>query len=91
MAPEMAADLRITMHEFKIDTIKAMQTILEEVCRHIPSNSSAARTFVATKILECAGSGDQTYEGLLAAGRRAVIDLFGSSMRFGVRLGEKTS
>jgi hypothetical protein len=78
MAPEMAADLRITMHEFKIDTIKAMQTILEEVCRHIPSNSSAARTFVATKILECAGSGDQTYEGLLAAGRRAVIDQFGN-------------
>jgi hypothetical protein len=71
-----AADLRITMHEFKIDTIKAMQTILEEVCRHIPSNSSAARTFVATKILECAGSGDQTYEGLLAAGRRAVVDQF---------------
>jgi len=66
------------MHEFKIDTIKAMQTILEEVCRHIPSNSSAARTFVATKILECAGSGDQTYEGLLAAGRRAVVDQFGN-------------
>jgi hypothetical protein len=66
------------MQEFNRDTITAMRAVLEEVCRHIPPNSNATRTFVVSRILECAGTGDQTYEGLLAAARRAVIDRFGS-------------
>jgi hypothetical protein len=38
----------------------------------------AARTFVAAKILECASSGNQTRDLLVDAGRRAVIEHFGT-------------
>jgi len=64
------------MQQFEPKLISAMRTVFDEVCSHIPSTS--ARTFVAARILECASSGEETYEGLLAAGRRAVIDQFGS-------------
>jgi hypothetical protein len=64
------------MQEFSRDTIKAVQAVLEEVCRHMPPNSNAARTFVASRILQCAGTGDQTYKGLLVAAHRALIDRF---------------
>jgi hypothetical protein len=66
------------MRQFEQKTISAMRTVFEEVCSHIPSNSTSARTFVASRILECASGGEQTYDGLLAAGRRAVIEQFGT-------------
>jgi hypothetical protein len=66
------------MQTFEPKLISAMRTVFDEVCSHIPSSSTSARTFVAARILECARSGEETYEGLLAAGRRAVIDQFGS-------------
>jgi hypothetical protein len=65
------------MREFSRDTIKAMQAFLEEVCRPIPPNSMPQPTFVASRILECAGNGEETYSGLLTAARRAIIDQFG--------------
>lgn len=66
------------MDEFDNKTIKAMRTVLEEVCRHIPADSGEAQSFVASRILECAKQGERTHNGLLAAGRRAVIDQFGT-------------
>jgi hypothetical protein len=63
---------------FNAQTVTAMRAVLEEVCSHIPANSTSARTFIASKILECASNGEETYDGLLAAGRRAVIDQFGA-------------
>jgi hypothetical protein len=66
------------MSKFDSQTITAMRTVLEEVCSHILSNSTSARIFIASRILECASKGEQTHDGLLAAGRRAVIDQFGS-------------
>ena len=66
------------MKQFNSETVTAMRTVLEEVCSHIPPNSTSARTFIASRILECASKGEQTYAGLLDAGRRAVIDQFGN-------------
>jgi hypothetical protein len=43
---------------------------------HIPPNGSSARTFVASRILEYASKGENTYDSRLAAGRRAVLDQF---------------
>jgi hypothetical protein len=68
------------MDEFDARTVKAMRPA-EEVCRHIPADSVAAKSFVATSILECARQGERTHTGLLAAGRRAVIDQFGTIAR----------
>jgi hypothetical protein len=59
-------------------TISALRTVLNDVCSHLPASSIAARTFVASKILECAHRGEQTYDGLLEAGRRAVVAQFGT-------------
>jgi hypothetical protein len=67
------------MNKFDSKTIAAMRTVLEKVCSHIPANSTTARTFIAARILECASAGEETYDGLLAAGRRAVLDQFGSA------------
>ena len=66
------------MKKFDSDTVMAMRSVLEEVCSHIPSESTSARTFVASRILECANRGEQTHGSLLDAGRRAVIEQFGS-------------
>ena len=65
------------MSKFDTETIAAMRTVLEEVCSHIPRQSTAARALVATRILECASAGNRSYNCLLDAGRRAVIDQFG--------------
>jgi hypothetical protein len=66
------------MPAFDSQTISAMRTVLDEVCSHIPPNSTSARTFVASRLLEAASKGEATYECLLKAGRRAVLDQFGS-------------
>ena len=66
------------MSDFGSDTIGVMRTVLDEVCSHIPRTSTDARTFVASRILECASKGDRSYDGLLRAGRRAVIEKFGT-------------
>lgn len=73
-----ALDREAFMNRFDTKTISAMRTVLEEVCSHIPTSATSARTIVATKILDCASNGERSYEGLMAAGRRAVIDQFGN-------------
>jgi hypothetical protein len=66
------------MNQFDSKTIETMRSVLDEVCSHIPANSTSARSFIASQILKCASTGEETYDGLLAAGRRAVIDQFGT-------------
>jgi hypothetical protein len=66
------------MNHFGSDTISIMRAVLDDVCSHIPRNSTAARTFIASRILECASKGERTYDGLLLAARRAVIEQFGT-------------
>ena len=66
------------MNKFDSETVIAMRAVLEEVCRHLPSNSTSARAFIASRILERASGGERTYCALLEAGRRAVIDQFGT-------------
>jgi hypothetical protein len=76
------------MNQFDSRTVGTMRSVLEEVCSHIPPNSTSARSFIASEILKCARSGEETYEGLLAAGRRAVIDQFGTVGAVRSALGE---
>jgi hypothetical protein len=66
------------MRQFEPKIITAMLTVFEEVCSHVPSDATSARAFVAGRILECASNGERTHDGLLAAGRRAVIEQFGT-------------
>jgi hypothetical protein len=66
------------MNTFDGDTIRTMRAVFDEVCGHVPRNSNSARTFIASRNLECASKGENSYEGLLAAGRRAVLDQFGN-------------
>jgi hypothetical protein len=62
------------VNKFDSKTVAAMRSVLEEVCSHIPPTASSTRTFVASRILECASTGEESYDGLLAAARRAVLD-----------------
>jgi|1185.fasta_scaffold778516_2 hypothetical protein len=66
------------MNKFDCKTTAAMRSVFEEVCSHIPANSTEARSFIAIKIIECASNGKQSHELLLDAARRAVIDQFGT-------------
>jgi hypothetical protein len=52
--------------------ISALRTVLDDVCSHLPLNSTAARTFVASKILERARGGEPTYDDLKEAGLEAL-------------------
>jgi hypothetical protein len=69
---------KTTMSQFDPEIVKIMRAALAEVCSHIPEQSPDARAFVASKILESANRGEETYEGLLQVGRRAVIERFGT-------------
>ena len=64
------------MRKFRNETIRAMRSVLEEVCSHVPATANSTRTFVASRLLECASMGEESYDGLLAAGRRAVLEQF---------------
>jgi hypothetical protein len=66
------------MNEFDSTAVTTMRNVLEEVCVHIPRSSTSARAFIASQILKCASAGEQSYDRLLAAARRAVIDQFGN-------------
>ena len=52
------------MNHFGSDTISIMRAVLDDVCSHLPRNSTSARTFIASRILECASKGERTYDGL---------------------------
>ena len=67
-----------TMSRFETETLAAARAALAEICSHIPERSADARAFIASKILESAYRGEKTYDGLLQAGRRAVIERFGT-------------
>jgi hypothetical protein len=67
------------MNQFGSTTVVTMRSVFDEVCRQIPADSTSARVFVASQILQCASTGEHSYDGLLAAGRRAVIEQFGGA------------
>jgi hypothetical protein len=60
------------MKQLDSKTISALRTVLEDVCSHLPANSTTARTFATSQILECARRGEQTYDDLREAGREAL-------------------
>jgi hypothetical protein len=64
--------------QFRPQTIAAVRGVFDEVCGHIPNNCNSARAVIGSRILESASTGEEAYEGLLAAGRKAVLDQFGS-------------
>lgn len=55
----------------------AMKFALDEVCRNLPAryNDHDCRSFVATKIIERARSGEKDPENLVGAARAAVAEM----------------
>jgi len=53
-------------------TVSALRIILDDVCGHLPLNSITARTFVASRILEHAKTGEQSFDELRQAGIEAL-------------------
>ena len=56
-----------------------MEIALERACKFLPIGNEGheARQYVASKILECAKSGNGSVHALTAAGRAAAIELHG--------------
>ena len=65
------------MTQLDANTISALRSVLDEVCSHLPPDSNSLRTLVASKILECARAGEQTYDDL----RQAAFESLGSLRR----------
>jgi hypothetical protein len=60
------------MTQLDSTVISALRTVLDDVCRHLPPGSVSLRTDVASRILQCAHVGEQTYEELRQAGLQAL-------------------
>jgi hypothetical protein len=62
---------------FDSRTLANMEVALERACRLLATRAEehSARRHIASKILECAESGDKTLGGLTAAGRAAASQL----------------
>jgi len=58
-------------------TLANMEVALERACKGLATGSEQhdARRHIASKILECAESGDKTLSGLMDAGRAAASEL----------------
>jgi hypothetical protein len=65
---------------FDSRTLANMEVALERACKvlAVGSDQHDARRHIATKILECAESGDKTLGGLTEAGRVAATELCAS-------------
>ena len=62
---------------FDSRTLANMEVALERACKLLAASSDHhdVRRHIATKILQCAESGDKTLGGLTEAGRAAAIEL----------------
>ena len=63
------------MSQFSTETVAVMRDALAGVCSHIPERSPDARTLIASKSWNAL---IRRENGLLQAGRRAVIERFGT-------------
>ena len=65
------------MGNFDARTLANMEVALERACQVLANGSEqhVARRHIASKILECAESGDKTLGGLTKAGRAAASEL----------------
>ena len=68
---------RMITDSFDERTMANMEVALERACQRISDISCQheARRYIASKILQCAESGDRTLHGLTQAGNRAAADL----------------
>ncbi|MET4255118.1 hypothetical protein ABIC09_000040 [Bradyrhizobium sp. S3.12.5] len=57
---------------FSAEVIDRVRSVLKEVCAQIPKCETETWSRVACKILEAAARGEQSEEGLRAAGHRAL-------------------
>jgi len=65
---------------FDSRTLANMEVAIDRACVFLPTGSDKHRTrrIIATKIIECAHRGDDTLEGLTAAGHAAANQLSAS-------------
>jgi hypothetical protein len=69
--------MMIIADSFDSRTLANMEVALERACKLLAAGSDHhdARRHIATKILQCAESGDKTLGGLTEAGRAGAIEL----------------
>jgi hypothetical protein len=60
------------MTQLDSTVISALRTVLDDVCSHLPLSSVSLRTDIASRILQCAHGGEQTYDELREAGLQAL-------------------
>jgi hypothetical protein len=58
---------------FNAETTARLRAVFEEVCAAVPRYETAARAYVASKMLEAATNGETSAEGLRNVGREALV------------------
>jgi hypothetical protein len=59
---------------FDAEMTALLRAVLDEVCESVPRHETAARTHVASVILEAASKGETSLDGLKQIGRSALRD-----------------
>jgi hypothetical protein len=65
------------MLEFNTNTLAFMTAALEQACRQLKNDTPAGRQFIASKLKECARSGQVSAAALTEAAEDAVAQLNG--------------
>ena len=71
------------MLEFNTNTLAFMTAALEQACRQLKNDTPAGRQFIATKLKECAKSGQVSMAALTEAAEDAVAQLNGEKKSTG--------
>jgi hypothetical protein len=57
---------------FSVEVTALLKAVLDEVCEDVSVYDTGKKTLVASRLLECAASGEISAESLRAAGDRAL-------------------
>jgi hypothetical protein len=63
------------MH-FDPEALSTMRSILSDVCRDVPASENHVRTYVATRLIECAGGGEDSVDALKQAANIALLETY---------------
>ncbi|MEH2508910.1 hypothetical protein V1291_000264 [Nitrobacteraceae bacterium AZCC 1564] len=63
------------------ETVAAIRAAFDDICRSLPTEQQAVRSYVAARILKSASEGELTFGGLRQAGNIALLELYAGVAR----------
>ena len=67
--------------QYDIETVAGIRAVFNDICRSLPTEQEAARSYVASRILKSATEGELSLNGLKQAGHIAILELYAGTAR----------